>query len=159
VIVMVYIFDANSFIVLGHFFPKQFPSFWKVFDQEVSQGKILSVREVYLELENQASRPHLLEWIEKNKEIFLTPGAAETNLVLQIFAVPHFQHLLSQKQRLKATPVADPFIIASACSRNGCVVTEEAGKRNAAKIPNVCEHFSVQCTNLEGFMIRKGWQF
>jgi len=43
--------------------------------------------------------------------------------------------------------------------REGCVVTEEGHKLNAAKIPNVCKHFGVACTNVEGFMDRNDWQF
>jgi hypothetical protein len=39
------------------------------------------------------------------------------------------------------------------------VVTEEEKKANAARIPNVCEYFGVNCVNLEGFMERKGWAF
>ncbi|MCZ6821218.1 MAG: DUF4411 family protein [Calditrichaeota bacterium] len=63
------------------------------------------------------------------------------------------------KQRLKGTPVADPFVIASARIRQACVVTEEGKKKNAARIPNVCEYFGVDCTNLEGFMERERWRF
>ena len=32
-------------------------------------------------------------------------------------------------------------------------------KKNAGKIPNVCEHFGVDWTNVEGFMAREGWTF
>ncbi|MGA2226912.1 MAG: PIN domain-containing protein [Syntrophobacteraceae bacterium] len=156
---MTYVFDTSSFIVLGHFFPERFPSFWELFDSEVSNGRIVSVREVYLELDNQISRPHLREWVDRNKHIFLTPGPAESAFLAEIFAISHFRQLLSQKQILKATPVADPFIIASAKIRGACVVTEEVAKKNAAKIPNVCEHFGVSCTNIEGFMQREKWKF
>jgi hypothetical protein len=48
---------------------------------------------------------------------------------------------------------------ASARVRGGCVVTEEKLKPKAAKIPNVCEHFGVHCTNVEGFLKQKGWTF
>ncbi|HEX6902643.1 MAG TPA: DUF4411 family protein [Thermoanaerobaculia bacterium] len=43
--------------------------------------------------------------------------------------------------------------------RGGCVVTEEANRPHAAKVPNVCEHFGVSCTNVEGFMARNDWRF
>jgi len=42
---------------------------------------------------------------------------------------------------------------------NGCVVTQEAKRINAARIPNVCEHFNVNCMNLEEFMQQENWQF
>jgi len=66
---------------------------------------------------------------------------------------------VGEQQRLRGFPVADPFVVACARVRNGCVVTEEAKKPNAAKIPNVCEHFGLECTNVEGFMARNDWQF
>lgn len=79
--------------------------------------------------------------------------------VSEIFSIPHFQNLVGQKQTLKGTPVADPFIIACAKVKNGCVVTEEVMKQGAARIPNICEHFGIDCTNVEGFMEREKWEF
>ncbi|NQT19655.1 MAG: DUF4411 family protein [Planctomycetes bacterium] len=156
---MIYVFDTSSFIVLSHYFPQRFPSFWEQFDEAVSQGAVISVREVYKELDKEASKEHLHDWLKRNKQVFLMPSEEETEFVAEIFAVTHFQYLVTQKQRLKGTPVADPFVIASARIDNACVVTEESMKPNAANIPNVCEHFSIQCTNIEGFMRREGWQF
>ena len=67
--------------------------------------------------------------------------------------------LVSEQDLLAGNLRADPFIIAKAKVLNGCVVTEERRKPNAAKIPNVCEHFGVDYTNLQGFMEREGWRF
>jgi hypothetical protein len=83
----------------------------------------------------------------------------EQVLVSEIFKVSHFQSLVKQQSLLKGKPVADPFVIAKAWDNNGCVVTEEKWKSKAAKIPNVCEYFNVNCTNLEGFMERENWTF
>ena len=156
---MIYVFDTSSFIVLSHYFPQRFPSFWQQFDGAVSQGAGISVREVHNELHSEATKEHLRDWLDRNKHIFLIPSEEETEFVAEIFAVPHFQYLVTQKQRLKGTPVADPFVIASARVDDACVVTEESMKPNAAGIPNVCAHFSIQCTNIEGFMRREGWKF
>ncbi len=156
---MVYVFDASSFIVVGHYFPDRFPSFWKKFDEFVVQGNLVSVREVYNELQGKGNRPHLQNWVKSNKKIFLVPGEKETEFLNEIFAVPHFRQLVSQRQRLQGSPAADPFVIASAKVRNACVVTEEVMKENAARIPNVCEHFRIDWTNLEGFMKQEGWEF
>ena len=84
------------------------------------------------------------------------------------FQVKHFQSLIGIQQRLKGTPVADPFVIACARIKQGTVVTEEGWLRpsdklvpkpNAAKIPNVCAHFKVPCVDLEEFMQQQGWAF
>jgi len=76
-----------------------------------------------------------------------------------VLAIPHFQSLIGQKAILKGTPVADPFVVASAKARKGTVVTQERYKPKAAKLPNVCEHFKVPCHNLETFMKVEGWTF
>jgi len=47
---------------------------------------------------------------------------------------------------------------APAC-RIGTVVTEEALKENAAKIPNVCEYFGIKWTNVQGFLLSNDWKF
>jgi len=156
---MRYVFDTNSFIVIGHYFPERFPSFWAKFDALVAAGRVLSVREVLRELDNHNTRLHLRNWIDANQSVFLVPTPQETQFVSQIFAVPHFQNLLSKKQILAGGPAADPFVIALAKVVGCCVVTEESKKDNAARIPNVCEHFGLGWTNLEGLMQSEGWCF
>ena len=155
---MAYVFDTNSFRVLSSYYPDQFPTFWRQFDQAVTDGKIISTREVHRELESQV-QPPLSDWVEDQKGIFLPPRTVEMNFVTDIFSIQHFQTLVSEQSRLTGIPCADPFIIAKAQFINGCVVTEEKLKPNAAKIPNVCEHFGIDCTNLQGFMERESWTF
>lgn len=156
---MPYIFDTSSLITLKHFYPSRFPSLWESIDEAVLNGDILSVREVYNELEYGANNTHVHEWAKLNKPIFLTPDSSETTFVGTIFSVNHFRTLITQRNLLKGMPVADPFVIAAAKIKGCCVVTEEKLKPNAAKIPNVCAHFSVEYTDLEGFMVRENWSF
>jgi hypothetical protein len=99
---MVYVFDSSSFIVIGHYFPDNFPSFWQLFDYAISERQIVSVREAYRELDNRATRQHLLDWVNKNKDIFLVPSPEETQFVAEIFSERHFQQLIKEKHRLTA---------------------------------------------------------
>lgn len=156
---MAYVFDNNSFRVLGNYYPKQFPTFWEKFNQAVIVGDIISVREVFRELEVYARHPHLSDWVKDHKGIFLLPGPGETQFVQEIFSVRHFRMLVSEKDRLAGNLCADPFVIAKAKVIDGCVVTEERQRPNAAKIPNVCEHFGIDCINLQGFMEKERWTF
>ena len=103
--------------------------------------------------------PHVQAWIKERKHIFTIPQTEELQVVAQILAIPHFQSLIGIKQQLNGTPVADPFVIALAKTRNGTVVTEEVFKPKASKIPNVCEQFKIPCINLEDFMQIQGWSF
>ena len=156
---MVYVFDTNSFRVLGNYYSEQFPTFWEKFNRAVAIGKRASVREVYRELGFQVHHIHLLDWVEGQKDIFLLPNTVEMRFVSEIFSVSHFLTLVNQRSLLEGLPCADPFIIAKAQFIDGCVVTEEKWKQNAAKIPNVCKHFGIDCTNLQEFMEREGWTF
>ena len=92
--------------------------------------------------------------------MFVTPGAEELAIVRKIFAEKHFQTMIRKQERLQGKPVADPFVIARAkFLGEACVVTSEKPTPNAAKIPNVCEKFDVEWTDLEGFMERERWRF
>jgi len=156
---MSYVLDTNSWMVLENYYASRFPSFWSTFDAFVARGNIVSVREAFKELDNDLRRPHLRDWIHRNRSLFLPPTPEETEFVRAIFAIPHFQELIGFTQRLRGMPVADPFIIACAQARGFCVVTQETLKPNAAKIPNVCEHFDVDWCNFEELMTREGWSF
>jgi len=83
----------------------------------------------------------------------------ELKFVGKIFQVRHFQAMIRKQERLKGKPVADPFVIARAKISGACVVTQEKKTENAAKIPNVCNHFGIRWTNLEGFMKEENWKF
>jgi len=156
---MIYVFDSGPLIVLfRHYYPDRFPSLWKSFDALVLEQRIISVREVRKELEGHGDR--LSDWVKDHREFFLTPTADELNFVTEIFKVTHFQTLVRKKERLQGKPVADPFVIAKAQAlEEGCVVTQEIKKPNAARIPNVCEHFDIPCLNLEAFMENEKWRF
>ena len=156
---MIYVFDSGPLIVLfRHYYPDRFPSLWKSFDALVLEQRIISVREVRKELEGHGDR--LSDWVKDHGEFFLTPTADELNFVAEIFKIAHFQMLVRKKERLYGKPVADPFVIAKAQAlEEGCVVTQEIKKPNAAKIPNVCEHFGIPCLNLEAFMENENWRF
>nr|VFJ90937.1 MAG: protein of unknown function (DUF4411) [Candidatus Kentron sp. LFY]VFK14242.1 MAG: protein of unknown function (DUF4411) [Candidatus Kentron sp. LFY] len=154
-----YVFDTGPFILLfRHYYPKRFPSLWEQFHEMVAGGRITSTREVYNELEGQEDA--LSNWCKANREVFGTPTTEQLDVVKKILEINHFRALISKQKTLQGKPVADPFVIALAkCLENSCVVTSETKRDNAAKIPNVCEHFKVYSTNLEGFMEREDWRF
>jgi hypothetical protein len=156
---VIYVFDTSSLSKLKHFFPGVFKSVWTGLDALVLSGNLISTREVWNEIERGDVDAHTNQWLKQRKQIFTTPTGPELQFVAQIFQTRHFQALIGEKQRLTGTPVADPFVIACAKVRGGTVVTEERLKPQAAKIPNVCQHFSVPCTDLETFMQQQGWSF
>lgn len=156
---MSYVFDTSSFRILRHYYPNRFPSVWAGLDELVASGQIISTREVFNELERFDDPGPILDWAKDHKDIFATPTNDETEFVARILQVQHFQSLIAQKSILTGRPVADPFVVAAAAVKLGTVVTQETFKPNAAKIPNVCQHFDIPCMNLEEFMAQQGWNF
>ncbi len=153
---MIYVFDTSSLRSLQHFYPRVFKTIWNGLDELVAQRDLISTREVFNELERQAVSEAVLQWAKNNKSLFSTPAANELQFVSEIFKIPHFQGLIGAQQRLKGMPVADPFVTEEGWQRSGKRLEL---KPNAAKIPNVCNHFNIPCIDLEEFMHLQGWTF
>lgn len=156
---MKYIFDSSPLIDLfRHYYPERFPSLWGKFHALVSDGKIISVREVYNEI--YFKEDALGHWAKGQKDMLFLPSTVkELQFVNKIFQIQHFQSMIRKQERLQGKAVADPFVIARAKMFDCPVVTSEVFKDNAAKIPNVCKHFSIPYINLEGFMQQEHWTF
>lgn len=156
---MIYVFDTNAFSQLFHsYYRGRFPTLWAQFDALIEEGSITSTREVAREIEDDRVTA-LREWGKGQKDLFPSPTAAEGAFVARIFAVPHFQQVIEQKKLLKGGKNADPFVIARAAVLDATVVTMESKPKNGARIPNICEHFGIDCVSLEGFMERENWRF
>lgn len=155
---MIYVFDSSSLIHLfRYYYLERFPTLWENFDNLATNGSIISVREVQKEIEGQEDR--LSVWSKNRQDFFSFPTSDEFDFVSKIFEVKHFQSLIRKKEQYQGKPVADPFVIAKAYLIEGCVITQESSKPNAAKIPNVCTHFNIACVNIEKFMENESWTF
>jgi len=157
---MKYIFDTNTLSgIFKHYYRDSFPSFWVLFDKMVEDGTVISVREVHNEIKNWNRKDELEAWGKIYPKFFHTPTPEETLFITQIFTVPHFRSSISQQKMLKGGPHADPFIIAKAFVEQGTVVSQEERKPNAARIPNICDHFKIPCIKLDEFLKQNSWIF
>jgi len=156
---MNYVFDNSPLSVLfKNYFRERFPTLWERFDTLVADGRLLCTREVLREIQDGAV-PRLREWAADNGALFPTPTAAEATFVTKIYSVRHFQQNIERQKILRGGRNADPFVIARAAAKHYAVVTTERLKPNAAKIPNICDHFGIECLSLEQFMEREDWTF
>jgi len=155
---MVYVLDT-SFIIQLHenYYRENFVTLWKLFDEMLAVGQFTSTREVLRELEEQSDMA--TEWAEANNGLFATPTAEEGRFVAGIYAVKHFQQNIELRKILKGGKNADPFVVARAAAVKGTVLTMEQWKPNAAKIPNICEHFKLPCMDFRRFMVAENWSF
>ena len=157
---MIYVFDNNSLSnILNHYYTERFPSFWEKYDKIVEAVNLLSVREVRNELTLKFDDDKIDRLAKMNDKFFTSPTPEELSFITQIYSVKHFQQNLDKKKILSGGFFADPFVIAKAWKEQGTVVTEEDKKHNAAKIPNICDHFGIHCINLEGFLTEMDWKF
>ena len=157
-----YVFDTSSISVLKSYYPDTFVTFWDLFEDHTDAGKIISTREVLKEIEGMGNlrSAHVQDWVDNYKHIFKIPTSDETHFVYEMFKVtPHFKSLIGNKQTLNGRPVADPFVIASAKIHNAAVVTEEKFKPHAAKIPNVCLKYGIDCISIEEMLRKEKWEF
>ena len=156
---MIYVFDNSPLSLLfRNYYRSRFPSLWEKFDGIVDEGRLLSTREVLNEI-NDSPITALRDWAKNYAQVFATPTAEEGKFITEIFAVKHFQHNIEQKKLYKGGHNADAFVIAKASVIEGTVVTMEGLRPDAAKIPNICQHFDIPCLTLEQFMEAESWEF
>ena len=156
---MSYVFDNSPLSSLfRNYYRQRFPTLWKQFDKLVADGRLVSTREVLREIADGPIES-LTAWTWDNESLFPMPNAQEGAFVAKIYAIPHFQQNIEQQKILKGGKNADAFVIAKAAVTKRTVVTMETLRPDAARIPNICEHFKVPYLSLEGFMEKEGWQF
>lgn len=124
----VYVFDTNTIIRCFDCYNEDiFPCFWERFNSLVKEERILSVREVFKELEGYGN--NVAEWAKKHKESVFPPSC-DDELKLAGEIGENHPDLLDVKNQKRKNPVADPFVIAKAKLISGCVVTQDGFSRS-----------------------------
>ena len=152
-----YALDTNVFIDgrIRWYRPVSFGSLWQNIEALVADQRAICPREVSIELGN--GDPACDAWVKSITGLICEADAA----VLAAAAA------ITAQFPLWVTPnanYADPFVIAHARVREWTVVTaEKRAGQNVAEvnmgIPNVCDHFGVDCINLPDLIEREGWTF
>lgn len=156
---MIYVVDTCVFRnLLTNVYRSVNPEIWDSFEDMLSTGEIVSVKEAYKELELQLSKNGTAYlWLKKYKSAFHNTTNNEAKIVRQIYSIRNFQNGVKEQNICNGRPVADAFIVAKAKVLGGIVVTREQYSPHAAKIPNICEVFNVKCMGEEEFqLILKG---
>jgi len=117
------------------------------------------VREVFNEIKEIKRDDDLEHWAKDNRDCFHDPTRQELEFITEIYRVNHFRQNLEKKRYLHGGSFADPFIIAKASVEGAIVVTQEQYKEGETKIPNICQHFSIQYLDLKGLLRQEKWVF
>lgn len=153
---MKYVIDTNALRTFFRFYYREVtPDLYKNFDKMIDSRELISVKEVYNEMERQHQKDSdVLKELKNIKHIFLEPtNEEEINIIQDIYKNINFQHNIKEKNILEGKPVADAFLVAKAKIENAVLITSENFSPNAAKIPNMCEKYSVKYINYEKFLI------
>lgn len=152
---MKYIVDTNVFrTFFRYYYTDVTPELFENLDRMIKNKDVISVKEVYYELESQHQKDsEFMKTIKGYKGIFQEPtDEEETDILLKIYSKRNYQNNISEQNMLQGSHVADAFLVAKAKSEKGILVTAEKYSPNAAKIPNICEEFGVEYINFQDFL-------
>ena len=153
---MKYVIDTNALRTFFRFYYRQVtPELYDNLDRMIENKDLLSVKEVYNEMERQHKKDSdILKELKNIKHIFLEPtNEEEINIVQDIYKNINFRNNIKEKNILNGRPVADAFLVAKAKIENAVLITSEKFSPNAAKIPNMCAKYAVEYINYEQFLI------
>lgn len=153
---MKYVIDTNALRTFFRFYYRQVtPELYDNLDKMIKNNELISVKEVYNEMERQHQKDSdILKELKNIKHIFLEPtNEEEINIVQDIYKNINFRNNIKEKNILNGRPVADAFLVAKAKIENAVLITSEKFYPNAAKIPNMCEKYDVKYINYEQFLI------
>jgi hypothetical protein len=151
-----YVIDMSALVQLWqprYYKRNVFPGLWKNYDELVEAGRLVSVREVRLEVER--GNDDLVAWAKQHSHLFhaYTPEQYAIAGSIQ----NDFPGLVDVT---KETPDADPFVIAKAKSEGATVVScEGPGTPAKPSIPYVCRKLGVRHLDLVGMFEDLGWSF
>lgn len=159
---VVYSVDTSALIDLGRWYPRSvFRKLWQEMKVLVTQGRLIAPPQVREEIKRQDDE--LLRWVRAQKRMFVQLQSVHLQCVSEILG--HFPDLIDPN---KQTEDADPFVIAVALARKRghlfgsdyVVVTQERLRSHGRpRIPNVCQHYGIECLDIFQFFAREGWTF
>ena len=151
-----YCLDSNAFIEpwTRRYPIDLFPDYWESLEEMGDSGIVLATEEVLKELEKIDDG--LKVWAKARPVIFRALDEPTQENVLTVLA--EYPRLIDSK---KNRSMADPFVVAQAMTSESIVVTEEiaAPGSKSPKIPDVCNHFGIECVDVLTFMRNEGMIF
>ena len=155
---MLFAFDTSAYLNgwRDHYPPGTFPGVWKLIEDSLEDGRVLSPREVYKELVEKDD--DVAQWAKQRVERFIYP-------------VPDVQRDAGVIYRSFFSPgglrnAADPWVVAEAKVKGLTVVTYEGRTFSGVptrhwdkSMPGICNHHGVLCITLPEALGQLGGSF
>lgn len=150
---MKYVIDNNIFsMTFRNFSFDVFDDIWIPWSNGMKEGKIISIDEVFCEMDNLwGKKVEAGLWLKEHKKYFIKPTNEEGYYIREIFKNNKFREGIKESSLRNGTPEADAMLVAKAKVINGIVVTAEGEKENSEKIPNIAMAFGVPYMNRDNF--------
>ena len=158
-----YILDANIFIEAKnrYYAFNLCPGFWDSLLHHNSMGNLESIDRVKKEL--LEGKDNLATWSKKAAGLFAsTDSKLVTTAYRNIIQWVQSQERFFDAAKSKFADDPDAWVIAYAKANNVVVATEEKSapkSRKVVKIPDVCKHFNVKCTDTFDMLHKLGIVF
>ena len=158
-----YILDANIFIEAKnrYYAFNLCPGFWDSLLHHNSMGNLESIDRV--RNKELSEGDDLDAWSKKSPELF---ASTDSKFVLadygEIIQWVQSQERFTNAAKSEFSSGVDAWVIAYAKANNAIVVTQEASapkSRKDVKIPDVCNHFNIKCTNTFDMLQKLGIVF
>ena len=146
----IYVMDACALIDAAKEYnmsKKMFSPIWEAFDELIEKGELLTSLEIRDELKND----DLITWSKNHKDFFV-PLSKEIQEQVSVI-LKKYPTLIKMKSSSNSN--GDPFLVATAIVKNGCIVTNERSgdeKTGDYHIPNVCKGFNITYMDLHAFL-------
>lgn len=143
-----YAIDTCSLINLWKTYPKDinvFNPIWDNFEVLVDNENVISSTEIFDELKDD----DIKIWAKKNHQVFVKPDKEIQGNVTSIL-IKH-PNLINVSDTNKSSSSGDPFLVATAMSKN-CIVVSDESTRSPKKIPAICESLNIRCINTLDFI-------
>jgi len=158
-----YILDANIFIEAKnrYYAFNLCPGFWDSLLHHNSMGNLESIDRV--RNKELSEGDDLDAWSKKSPELF---ASTDSKFVLadygEIIQWVQSQERFTNAAKSEFSSGVDAWVIAYAKANNAIVVTHEVSapkSRTDVKIPDVCNHFNIKCTNTFDMLQKLGIVF
>ncbi len=162
----IFLVDSNSFMTpfrLYYAFDLV-PAYWAAISKYVSTGQIVVLDKVKAEIDK--GEDELTNWFKSAEDLQVIPSITLEVVTKYQEVLQYVQtcglYLESAVHTWVQNNVADPWLIAAACSNDFVLVTEEKRSNGlskktpnkGAKIPNVADHFNVRTIDIFEMMRR-----
>ncbi len=158
-----YILDANIFMEAKnrYYAFNLCPGFWDSLLHHNSMGNLESIDRVRKEL--LEGKDNLATWSKKSPDLF---ASTDSKFVLADYGAiiqwAQSQERFNDAAKSEFASGVDAWVIAYAKANNAIVATQEVSapkSRKDVKIPDVCNHFNIKCTNTFDMLQKLGIVF